>query len=146
MKPGFEQFDDDLTPEELEATAAEALPERAAMSTLNLTSLDVAGGTVEAVGDHPGGAADEAAAGQPPAAEPAPTDTGADPAPPAAAESGTGHMPPGQYKKLYNVDLWQKGPYSGPPTVSVPATFGDAECFPLPLAELNGNPGASSHP
>ena len=51
-----------------------------------------------------------------------------------------------RYKKLYNVDLWQKGPYSGPPTVSVPATFGDAECFPLPLAELNGNPAASSHP
>ena len=42
---------DDLTPEELEAETAEALPERAAMSTLNLTSLDPAGGAVEAVGD-----------------------------------------------------------------------------------------------
>ena len=42
---------DDLTPEELEAETAEALPERAAMSTLNLASLDPAGGAVEAVGD-----------------------------------------------------------------------------------------------
>ncbi len=51
-----------------------------------------------------------------------------------------------RYKKLYSVDLWQHGTYSGPPTVSVPPTFGDAECFPLPLAELNGNPGAATHP
>src|SRR5215218_9497328 len=52
---------DDLTPEELEAEAqgAEALPERAAMSTLNITSLDAAGGAVEAVGD---GVPDAAAA------------------------------------------------------------------------------------
>src|SRR3954447_11608298 len=37
MERDLEQFDDDLTPDELEASAAEALPERAAMSTLNLT-------------------------------------------------------------------------------------------------------------
>jgi hypothetical protein len=51
-----------------------------------------------------------------------------------------------RYKKLYSVDLWQHGPYSGPPTVAVPPTFGDAECFPVPLAELNGNPAAKEHP
>ena len=44
---------DDLTPEELEAEVAEALPERAAMSTINLTSLDAAGGTVEASAPPP---------------------------------------------------------------------------------------------
>src|SRR6476660_9261907 len=42
---------DELTVEEIEAEAAEALPERAAMSTLNITSLDTAGAAVEAVGD-----------------------------------------------------------------------------------------------
>jgi hypothetical protein len=51
MDKDIEHIDDDLTPEELEAAAAEPLPERAAMSTLNLTSLDAASGTVEAVGD-----------------------------------------------------------------------------------------------
>ncbi len=43
-----------------------------------------------------------------------------------------------RYKKLYNVDLWQHGPYTSP--VPAPPTFGDAECWPIPLAELNGNP------
>src|SRR3954468_49293 len=42
---------DELTIEEIEAEAAEALPERAAMSTLNMTSLDTAGAAIEAVGD-----------------------------------------------------------------------------------------------
>src|SRR5829696_3323083 len=42
---------DGLTPAELEAEVAEALPERAAMSTVSLTNLDAAAGTVEAVGD-----------------------------------------------------------------------------------------------
>ena len=42
---------DELTLEEIEAEAAEALPERAAMSTLNITSLDTAGAAIEAVGD-----------------------------------------------------------------------------------------------
>src|SRR4051794_1174783 len=48
----------ELTLEEMEAQAAEALPERAVMSTLNLTGLDTAGAPVEAVGD---GAPDAAA-------------------------------------------------------------------------------------
>jgi hypothetical protein len=48
-----------------------------------------------------------------------------------------------RYKKLYNVDLWQHGTYSGPPTVAVPPTFGNAECFPIPLTEINGNPGVN---
>src|SRR5215208_5855679 len=41
-----------LSPEELEAeTTAEALPERAAMSTLNVTPLDPAASTADAIGD-----------------------------------------------------------------------------------------------
>jgi hypothetical protein len=46
-----------------------------------------------------------------------------------------------RYEKLYGVDLWQHGTYTGPPLVAVPPTFGDAECFPIPLSEINGNPG-----
>jgi len=46
-----------------------------------------------------------------------------------------------RYKKLYSVDLWQHGAYPSPPTIPAPPTFGDAECFPIPLAEINGNPG-----
>ena len=41
----------ELTPEELAAETAEALPERAAMSTLSVSGLDAAAGTVEAVSD-----------------------------------------------------------------------------------------------
>src|SRR4051794_844147 len=53
MERPVDPMPDDLTPEELmaEADAAEALPERAAMSTLNVTSLDPAAGAAEAVGD-----------------------------------------------------------------------------------------------
>src|SRR5687768_12757481 len=40
-----------LSPEELEAESAEALPERAAMSTLSVGGLDATTGAVEAVGD-----------------------------------------------------------------------------------------------
>jgi hypothetical protein len=43
-----------------------------------------------------------------------------------------------RYKKLYNVDLWQHGAYVSP--VPAPPTFGDSECWPIPLAEINGNP------
>jgi hypothetical protein len=43
-----------------------------------------------------------------------------------------------RYKKLYQVDLWQKGPYVSP--VAAPPTFGTQECWPIPLAEYNGNP------
>jgi hypothetical protein len=43
-----------------------------------------------------------------------------------------------RYKKLYNIDLWQHGPYASP--VPAPPTFGDVECWPLTLAEINGNP------
>src|SRR5688572_25492877 len=41
----------ELSPEELEGEIAEALPERAAMSTVSMTGLDAATGTVEAVSD-----------------------------------------------------------------------------------------------
>jgi len=43
-----------------------------------------------------------------------------------------------RYKKLYSIDLWQHGTYPSP--VVAPPTFGNAECFPIPLAEYNGNP------
>jgi hypothetical protein len=43
-----------------------------------------------------------------------------------------------RYKKLYTVDLWQRGAFSYP--VPAPATFGTQECWPLPLSEYNGNP------
>lgn len=43
-----------------------------------------------------------------------------------------------RYQKLYNLDLWQHGPYQSP--VTAPATFGDETCWPIPLSELNGNP------
>src|SRR5215216_5031131 len=49
----------ELSPEELEGEVAEALPERAAMSTVSMTGLDAATGTVEAVSD---GVAESAAA------------------------------------------------------------------------------------
>ena len=45
------QIHDELTPEELDEHLPEALPERAVMSTLTMTGLDAAAGTVEAVGD-----------------------------------------------------------------------------------------------
>src|SRR5215218_9729462 len=41
----------ELTPDELAGEIAEALPERAAMSTVSMTGLDAATGTVEAVSD-----------------------------------------------------------------------------------------------
>src|SRR4051794_41480605 len=97
MEGNLEQFDDDLTPEELEANAAEALPERAAMSTLNLTSLDAAGGTVEAVADHAVGAGDQAAAEQPASAETAPQAAATDSPTTASRRPGPparGHKPP----------------------------------------------------
>src|SRR5829696_6022133 len=51
-----------LSPAELEAESAEALPERAAMSTLSVAGLDAATGTVEAVGDGVSGTAAATAA------------------------------------------------------------------------------------
>ena len=45
------RIDDGLSPEELRAEVAEALPERAAMSTVSMTGLDAATGMVEAVSD-----------------------------------------------------------------------------------------------
>src|SRR5215217_5384884 len=41
----------ELSPDELAGEIAEALPERAAMSTVSMTGLDAATGTVEAVSD-----------------------------------------------------------------------------------------------
>jgi len=43
-----------------------------------------------------------------------------------------------RYKKLYQADLWQRGTYVSP--VPAPAQFGTQECWPIPLAEYNGNP------
>lgn len=43
-----------------------------------------------------------------------------------------------RYQKLYQADLWQKGTYVSP--VPAPATFGSQTCWPIPLAEYNGNP------
>lgn len=43
-----------------------------------------------------------------------------------------------RYKKLYSVDLWQHGTYTSP--VPAPPTFGDTECWPIPLAEISKNP------
>ena len=81
---------DDLTPEELmaDAEAADALPERAVMSTLNVTSLDAASGAVEAAGDGVPdvSATDAGAADAAPAAEHA--------LPPQAAEQAHAHAAP----------------------------------------------------
>ena len=41
----------ELSPEEIAGEIAEALPERAALSTVSMTGLDAATGTVEAVSD-----------------------------------------------------------------------------------------------
>ena len=43
-----------------------------------------------------------------------------------------------RYQKLYQADLWQKGAYVSP--VPAPPTFGTQTCWPIPLAEYNGNP------
>src|SRR3954471_22822270 len=91
---------DELTIEEIEAEAAEALPERAAMSTVNITNLDTAGAAIEAVGD---GAAPEAAqpVDAPVAtdAAPLPTETPADPVEhgPPASVPGAEHSAAGEH-------------------------------------------------
>src|SRR5215211_5039044 len=77
----------ELSPEELEREIAEALPERAAMSTVSMTGLDAATGTVEAVSD---GVTESAAATAEPematTAAPEPVEaTTAEPAPAEAA-------------------------------------------------------------
>src|SRR5215218_2833552 len=64
----------ELSPEELKAEIAEALPERAAMSTVSMTGLDAATGMVEAVSD---GVSESAAA----TAEPVDATTTAAPEP-----------------------------------------------------------------
>jgi starch-binding outer membrane protein, SusD/RagB family len=46
-----------------------------------------------------------------------------------------------RYKRFYNVDEFQKGPYPGSTTGQ---TYNaDATCWPLPLAEINDNPNVS---
>src|SRR3954452_8589113 len=78
-------LDDELSWEELEAQAADALPERAAMSTLNLTGLDATSGAVEAAGD-----------GLPDAGHAAPAETAAPaPAPAPGGARRPGGAPPG---------------------------------------------------
>src|SRR5215213_11820180 len=81
----------ELSPEELEREIAEALPERAAMSTVSMTGLDAATGTVEAVSD---GVTESAAATAEPematTAAPEPVEaTTAEPAPAEAAPEAT---------------------------------------------------------
>src|SRR5688500_10315689 len=68
----------ELSPEEMAGEIAEALPERAAMSTVSMTGLDAATGTVEAVSD---GVTESAAA----TAEPVEATTTAAPEPAEAA-------------------------------------------------------------
>lgn len=41
-----------------------------------------------------------------------------------------------RYKKYYGLDLYPKGPYPASPTLQ----YGTLECFPLTLAEVQGNP------
>src|SRR3954454_13461869 len=93
---------DELTVDEIEAEAAEALPERAAMSTLNLTSLDTAGAAIEAVGDGPPEAGE--AVGAPEASEPAPlpSETAATPLEhgPPASVPGAQHSAAGEHVPL----------------------------------------------
>src|SRR5215203_3145257 len=89
-----------LTPEELEAHCAEALPERSVMSTLNVPTLDAAAGTADAVTDTAVAADDASAAAEPTdpevmqttAVEPtdAPVD---DPAPMEASDATTTSAP-----------------------------------------------------
>src|SRR3954464_14579741 len=69
----------ELSPEEIAGEIAEALPERAAMSTVSMTGLDAATGTVEAVSD---GVTESAAATADPAPETATTDAPEVPADP----------------------------------------------------------------
>src|SRR5215211_326621 len=80
----------ELSPEELAGEIAEALPERAAMSTVSMTGLDAATGMVEAVSD---GVTESAAATttDPSAttAAPEPATTAAPETPPVADTSDT---------------------------------------------------------
>src|SRR5215213_4009521 len=82
---------DGLTPAELEAESAEALPERAAMSTLSVTTLDAATGTVEAVdgATDPAATTTEAPAAETTAAPPEATTTTAEPTAPDATTTAT---------------------------------------------------------
>src|SRR3954451_5592933 len=88
----------ELTPDELAGEIAEALPERAAMSTVSMTGLDAATGTVEAVSD---GVTETAAATHDPAPDVSTTaapEVPADAAPPetdgtAAPEAATTAAP-----------------------------------------------------
>src|SRR3954452_8065520 len=82
--------DDELSWEELEAQAADALPERAAMSTLNLTGLDATSGAVEAAGD---GLPDAGHAAPAETAAQAPADTAAPAEPVAPAEPAAPAQP-----------------------------------------------------
>src|SRR5688500_11287411 len=83
-----------LTPAELEAEVAEALPERALMSTMSLSALDPAGDAVDAVTDSvvttTAAAAGDPAAGPDPAAETAPAEPVDDAVAPAAETTGDG--------------------------------------------------------
>src|SRR3954451_16298971 len=83
---------DELSIEEIEAEAAEALPERAAMSTLNITSLDTAGAAIEAVGDGAPGAGESVGAPEPSDPAGAPEATAAAPLPSETAPAE--HGPP----------------------------------------------------
>src|SRR5918992_81118 len=83
---------DELTHAELEAQTAELLPERAAMSTLSVTGLDAATGTVEAVADGVSASATgDSVAGDATAATPEPAAA----AEPVAADEAGFSPPPG---------------------------------------------------
>ena len=94
----------ELSLEELRVEIAEALPERAAMSTLNLSGLDAAGGTVEAVSDGLSGSAAAVHESSAPAAEPvesATTTGGATDATP-ANDTSAGSVPSGPAESVAN--------------------------------------------
>src|SRR3954469_19962447 len=94
---------DELTLEEIAAAPAEALPERAAMSTLNVTSLDTAGAAIEAVGDGAPDASESVGAPETIDPAPLPSETAATPAehgPPASVpgaehSAASEHVPAG---------------------------------------------------
>src|SRR3954453_13671345 len=151
MERDMNPMPDDLTPEELmaEADSAEALPERAAMSTLNVTSLDAAGGAVEAVGDHvPDASATDAGAakhGPPPQAVAA----GHDGSHGHAAQ----HGPPAQPTATQHTTApaeqgaGEQAPQTTPPAETTPATAPTSAEAPQPeAATASADPSGATAP
>ena len=95
----------ELTPAELEAETAEALPERAVMSTLGVSAVDPASGSMEGIGDGVSGDHAATTESPAPAAEtthatpeatttPEPPDATASHASPEATPASATHSPP----------------------------------------------------